>query len=160
MQTVDYNWQALQEESQLPRERPIHKLENAEDIRLTMWHNNTRQQKIQWRERQVPFTAWIDRSYPQEPWREQENRLWEEIQADFVMQHAQDMSIKRNTARFETGERMQNLKTIEIVKQGIIQDVFLIVNGHYVYVGHIKKIKGGIQWLFKTGEAKLLKALV
>jgi hypothetical protein len=151
MQTVDHNWQQLKEEDRSLPEKTPHKMQDAEDIFVVEWLNNTEQQKITWRDRMVPYTAWIDKGRDLGVWRASENRLFEEIQADLAINNfGQGYRIVRSTARFEDGTAMLNAKVIEIQKQGEILELLLILDGERVFVGSRGRIKNGHRWRFNN----------
>lgn len=151
MQTVDHNWQLLKEEDQSLPEQAPHTMLDAEDIFVVEWLNNREQQKITWREKMVPYTAWIDKGRDLGMWRASENRLFEEIQADLAINHyGQGYRIIRSTARFEDGTAMLNAKVIEIQQQEEIKELLLILDGERVFVGKSSRIKNGHRWRFEN----------
>jgi hypothetical protein len=150
MQDIDYNWQALKEEDRTLLEKQPHKMIDATDIQIVQWHNNSKQQKLTWRETMVPYTAWIDVGDAKGMWRAQENRIVEEMQADYAInQFGKGYKIIKSTPRSETGEALLNAKIIQIECCGDIQEVLLILDGNRILLGKLGKIKGGIRWTFK-----------
>lgn len=149
MQDIDYNWQALKEEDRTLPEKQPHSMRNAETVQIVQWHNNPKQQKITWRETMSPYAAWIDKGDAKGMWREQENRLYEEIQ--YELRNSYGYKVLRSTARFEDGTSMLNVKTIEIHQDNEIKEVILILDGSRVYTGKQGKVKNGIRWSFTNG---------
>lgn len=149
MQTVDHNWRRLREEDRtLPEPQPID-MRFTEDHRLTQWFNNPQTQKFSWRSNLVPYTAWIELGQTWGLWRELENRLVEEIQADWVITHQHDYSIKKSTARDQENNPMINAKFLHIFYRQQLVDVFMILNGEKILTARTKKIQSGQQWLFR-----------
>jgi hypothetical protein len=151
MQTVDNNWQQLKEEDRSVPEKQPHKMLDAEDIFVVEWTNNTEQQKITWRDRMVPYTAWIDKGRDLGMWRACENRLYEEIQADLAINSfGQGYRVIKSSARFEDGTSMLNVKVIEIQQYTEIKELLLILDGVRIFVGQRGRIKNGSRWRFDT----------
>lgn len=149
MKTFDDNWHALKNEDfSIPDAQPYSML-NAEDIKLVQWSNNLNNQKLSWRDRMTPYTAWIDKGDTKGLWRPIENRLYDEIQTDYVLNHyGKGYRIIRSTARFENGEAMLNVKLIEIQQYENILETLLILDGNRVMIGKPYKIRGGLGWKF------------
>ena len=98
-----------------------------------------------------PNTAWIDLGDAKGMWRPIENRLFEEIQYEYVTKHfGQGYKVLRSTARYEDGTPMLNVKTIHIFKGEQLQEVITILDGQRVYSGRPLKVKGGQAWKFDT----------
>lgn len=151
MQEIDFNWNKLKEEDRsLPEPKP-HSMMDAEDLKLVYWANNPTNQKISWRESMAPYVAWIDLGDAKGMWRDKENRLYEEIQAEYAMNYfGQGYKVIKSTARFEDGSPMLNLKFIHIFKGNYLQEVIAILDGNRVSTGTTYKVKGGQGWKFKN----------
>lgn len=151
MQEIDHNWNKLKEEDySIPETKP-HSMQDAEDIKLVYWANNPTNQKISWRENMAPYTAWIDLGDPKGLWRANENRLYEEIQTEYAINHfGQGYRVVKSTARFEDGTPMLNLKFIHIFKDDVIQEVIAILDGQRVSVGSTYSVRAGQGWKFKN----------
>ena len=151
MKTVDDNWQALKDEDRSIPEPKQHSMINAEDIKLVYWTNNPNNQKISWRESMAPYTAWIDLGDTKGMWKSVENRLFEEIQAEYAINYfGQRYKIMKSTARFEDGSSMINLKFIHIFKENYLQEVIIILDGNRISLGTTYKVKGGQGYKFKN----------
>lgn len=159
MKIFDDNWQALKDEDRSLIEPKPHSMQNAEKIKLVIWANNPNNQKFTWHESMAPYVAWIDLGDTKGLWRSEENRLYEEIQADYAVNYfGQGYRVLKSTARFEDGVPMLNVKFIHIFKNFQLLEVILILDGYRVMIGSTYKIKGGQGWKFN--ESVLLKSLI
>jgi hypothetical protein len=159
MKTFDDNWLKLKEEDRTLPEKQPHSMNDADDIKLVYWFNNPKQQKISWRERMSPMTAWVDLGDTKGMWRPEENRLYEEIQAEYAInKFGKGYRVIKSTARSINGENMLNLKLLQVECHGEVESVMLIANGNRVFLGKKYKVNGGQGWKFR--DSVLLKDLV
>lgn len=150
MKTFDDRWQALkQEDTTLPAPEP-HSMMDAEDMRIVQWGPEGKTQKITWRERMAPYSAWIQRGDHKGVWRSIENRLVDEIVTDCAVNHfGERYRVNRSTPYDQYGEAYVNAKIIEIQQYGQIHEILLILDGLRVLIGQPFKIRNGQGWKFK-----------
>lgn len=163
MKTFDDNWYKLKtEDYTLPDgDKPL-SMTRAEDVRLVIWYNNTKQQKVSWRDQICPYTGWVDLGDSKGLWRPNENRLYEEIQADYaVNSFGHGYKVYKSTARLVQGQGLINLKFIHVEKDSMFSEVFLLLDGQRIFTGKKNKIKGGESWKFSdsTSINEVLKSV-
>jgi len=162
MKTFDENWFKLKQEKQMPVGSEIPKISpEATDWTVTRWFNNPSQMKCQWREGVVKHTAWFELDKHHGMWRQNENRMFEEVQ--FAFRHSNGIRVSRMTATDENFKPMINIKMLEVQQTEWREDLILdrmykninpltavlIINGSQKYYADPSKIKGGIKYKFE-----------
>lgn len=151
MKTTDDNWHKLRTEDRTIPEIPNQCMQDADDIKLIRWWDNVKQSKMQWRQHMVRYTAWFTASETHGLWTTDENRIYEEIQADIALDHQLlGYSVIRSTAMSEQAQPMLNAKLIEIKQYDQTREMFLILDRSRILWGIYSQIKRGHQWRFKN----------
>jgi hypothetical protein len=152
MKTYDDNWAALKQEQMCKMiEEPIANISlDAEQWTLTLWYNNPRQMKLEWREGVVRHTAWVYRDNDPGSWRTREYAIWDYLRTD--LRNEQDLALRRLTAKQVTdqGTRViEDLKLIAIEQHKRLGAMILIINQTRKLISDPSMTKDKMIWRFK-----------